>query len=226
MNQWDEYDAYLFDIDGTLLNCRDAVHYFAFCDALTKLAGRPLNLDGVVVHGNTDVGILRDALTLHAVAEERWRPHLTEAAEEMCRFVHRNRADLKAEPTAGAAAVLQHLTAKGAMLGVATGNLEAIGWLKLERSGLRALFHFGTFSDSYEYRRDVIRAAVQEAERRTRPGAKICVVGDTPSDIQAARSNGLDVIAVSTGIFGEEELRAEAPTWCVRSFDQLLAPGP
>ncbi len=32
--RWDAYDAYLFDIDGTLMNCTDAVHYFAFCEAL------------------------------------------------------------------------------------------------------------------------------------------------------------------------------------------------
>ena len=31
---WDDFDAYLFDVDGTLLNCRDAVHYFAFCDGV------------------------------------------------------------------------------------------------------------------------------------------------------------------------------------------------
>ncbi len=221
--KWDEYDAYLFDIDGTLLNCRDAVHYFAFCQALTGLAGRPLNLDGVRVHGNTDIGILRDALRLHAVAEERWRPHLARAATEMCSFVHAAQADMKAEATAGAAAVLEHLAAKGAVLGVATGNLEAIGWLKLERSGLRGLFHFGAFSDRYEYRHDIFRAAVEQAKRRTAPSASICVVGDTPSDIQAARENGLDVIAVATGIFGEAELRAESPTWCVRSLEYLLA---
>ena len=59
---WDEYDVYLFDIDGTLLECRDAVHYFAFCAVLDSLAGRPLTLEGVTAHGNTDIGILRDAL--------------------------------------------------------------------------------------------------------------------------------------------------------------------
>ena len=61
---WDAFDAYLFDIDGTLINCKDAVHYFAFCAALKSLSGRNLNLDGVTAHGNTDVGILRDALML------------------------------------------------------------------------------------------------------------------------------------------------------------------
>ena len=75
MRAWDEFDAYLFDIDGTLINCRDAVHYFAFCEALTRIAGRPTNLDGVVAHGNTDVGILRDALHLAKVPDEAWRPN-------------------------------------------------------------------------------------------------------------------------------------------------------
>jgi phosphoglycolate phosphatase len=56
LRAWDEFDAYLFDIDGTLINCRDAVHYFAFCESLTRIAGRPMNLDGVVAHGNTDAG--------------------------------------------------------------------------------------------------------------------------------------------------------------------------
>src|SRR5579875_452703 len=39
---WDEFDAYLFDVDGTLMNCTDAVHYFAFNDAISAVAGRPL----------------------------------------------------------------------------------------------------------------------------------------------------------------------------------------
>ena len=47
---WDGYDAYLFDIDGTLLHCRDAVHYFAFCNALERVAGRRMTLEGVVAN--------------------------------------------------------------------------------------------------------------------------------------------------------------------------------
>ncbi len=75
---WDAFDGYLFDIDGTLLNCKDAVHYFAFCDALTEVAGRPLNLDGVVTHGNVDAAILRDAFARGGVDEAVWRPRLDE----------------------------------------------------------------------------------------------------------------------------------------------------
>ena len=52
-------DAYLFDIDGTLLNSRDGVHYHAFHAAVREVYGIDSSIDGVPVHGNTDLGILR-----------------------------------------------------------------------------------------------------------------------------------------------------------------------
>jgi phosphoglycolate phosphatase len=96
LRAWDEYDAYLFDIDGTLLECKDAVHYFAFCAVLKSLAGRPLNLDGVTAHGNTDIGILRDALQLANVPEEAWRGRLPEIRAAMCSHVSENKSDVSA----------------------------------------------------------------------------------------------------------------------------------
>ena len=108
---WDAYDAYLFDIDGTLMNATDAVHYFAFCEALETVAGRPMNLDGVVAHGNTDVGILRDAWALGEVPESAWRPRLDEIRRGMCRFVARRRDDLRLTVLPGVVAMLNHLSA-------------------------------------------------------------------------------------------------------------------
>ena len=139
---WDTYDAYLFDIDGTLLHCTDAVHYFAFCDALTAIAGRPMNLDGVIAHGNVDTGILRDALLLAGLPEATWQPQLGQAREAMRIQVEKHKEDLCAQPTPGAAELLQYLRARGAKLGVATGNLEAIGRLKLAHCGLLQYFDF------------------------------------------------------------------------------------
>jgi phosphoglycolate phosphatase-like HAD superfamily hydrolase len=51
--------------------------------------------------------------------------------------------------------------------------------------------------------------------------ARVCVVGDTPEDIRAARAQGLDVIAVATGIFSYEALLAENPDWCLCSLQDL-----
>ena len=220
--EWDEYDAYLFDIDGTLLHCTDAIHYFAFCAALESLAGRPLNLDGVTAHGNTDIGILRDALRLADVPEEHWRPRISETQEAMCQLVEKRREDICVAVLPGAIAVLEHLRSRGAVLGVATGNLERIGQVKLTRGGLLDRFDFGGYSDAYEFRRDVFRGALEKARSLAGADARVCVLGDTPEDIRAARANELDVIAVATGIFSFEELAAEKPDWCLRSLEELL----
>lgn len=221
---WDAFDVYLFDIDGTLLHCTDAVHYFAFCNALSDIAGRPMKLDGVVAHGNTDVGILRDALHLAGVEEEDWRPRLAEIRQSICAFVQQHEQDLCVELLPGVRDVMEHLRSKGAILGVATGNLQAIGTLKLARADLLPHFRFCGWSDDFENRADVFRAAVAQARRIAAPGASICVVGDTPSDVLAAHENGLPVIAVATGTFSLEELRAAGPELCVRSLEELRAP--
>jgi phosphoglycolate phosphatase-like HAD superfamily hydrolase len=220
---WDSYDAYLFDIDGTLLNCTDAVHYFAFCDGLSMVAGRPLNLDGVATHGSVDVAILRDGWAAAGVPESVWRPRLDEVRAAMCAQVEANRENFRIEVLPGARDVLAHLRAKGAVLGVATGNLAGIGRAKLEHCGLWSSFDFGGFSDEYETRSDVFQAAVARARALTSAGANLCVVGDTPADVRAAQANSVDVIAVATGIFDFEALATLGPTRCVRSLAKLLA---
>lgn len=221
---WDSFDAYLFDIDGTLLNCTDAVHYFAFCDALTDIAGTPMNLEGVIAHGNTDVGIVRDALARAEIRDDLWRPKLNSIRERICAFVEREKHNLCANELPGVRRVLTHLREKGAILGVATGNLETIGQLKLKHCGLQDFFHFGGFSDEYEYRKDVFAGALQKARELAGQSAAVCVVGDTPADIQAAKSNGLEVIAVATGIYPPDQLLAEAPQLCVPSLEALFEP--
>ncbi len=219
---WDGYDAYLFDIDGTLLQCTDAVHYFAFCESLTAIAGRPLNLDGVTAHGNTDVGILRDALQLAGIPDHRWRPTLDHTRAAMGRFVEQRTADLCIGVLPAVHEVLQHLQGQGAALGVATGNLEAIGRAKLYRADLLHYFDFGGYSDAYEYRRDVFQAALTQAKTLKGQGASVCVFGDTPEDIRSAQANHLDVTAVATGIYPFEELEAASPTRCLHSLAELI----
>ena len=221
----DSYDAYLFDIDGTLLVCRDAVHYFGFCEVLSFVAGRPLNLDGVVAHGNVDNGILRDAFMLAGVDEETWRPRLGELQDTLCAYVEAHSGDLVVEQLDGVHQALEHLRARGALLGVATGNLERIGWAKLRAAGIAQLFHFGAYSDRWECRADVFGAALEAVRERLGSSASVCVVGDTPADVRAARAHGLDVIVVATGIYPLDELRAQGATLTVSSMRELLTLG-
>jgi phosphoglycolate phosphatase-like HAD superfamily hydrolase len=227
---WDGQQAYLFDIDGTLLRHRDRVHFDAFFESVRVVLGRELVLDGVTLSGNTDPGILRDAFRLARVDDNVWRPHREAVLKTMSATVASRRSELLPIVLPGVESVLAHLERQGALLGVATGNLEEIGWLKIENAGLRSWFSFGGFSDAFEVRADMVAHAADQARRilRDSGGAApegiadtICVVGDTPFDIQAARANGLPTIAVATGRYSFDELMQHEPEVCVSTLQAL-----
>ena len=219
---WDEQGAYLFDIDGTLLRSRDRIHFDSFYSSVRSVMGHEIVFDGVTFSGNTDPGILRDAFRLARLEDAHWQRHLPNVLEAMRREVLARRSELKLVKMPGVVEMLEYLKSKGAALGVGTGNLESIGWLKIELAGLRHWFEFGGFSDSYDIRSDMIAHAIREAHRHAGEGATVCVVGDTPFDISAARANRLPTIAVATGRFGFDELMKHEPEVCTSSLEALL----
>ena len=219
---WNAADAYLFDIDGTLLNSRDAVHYFAFQSALKSVFGVTARIDGVPVHGNTDPGILRAVLRREGFADHEIDSRMPQMAAEMCADAERNREQLQPEVCPSIKDLLTLLHAQGKVLGAASGNLETIGWLKLEKAGLRSLFSFGSFSFPRELRVDIFRHGIDHAREVLGPDATVCIVGDTPADIQAARAAGVPVIAVATGVYKFAELRSQEPDACLTSVTDLL----
>ncbi|HTV15937.1 MAG TPA: HAD family hydrolase [Acidobacteriaceae bacterium] len=229
--RWDEQEAYLFDIDGTLLRHRDRIHFDAFYASVRSVLGCELALDGVRLSGNTDPGILRDAFQLANVEDSGWRHRREDVLKAMCDHVEAHRGELLPIVMPGVEDVLRHLERRGALLGLGTGNLEKIGWLKVENAGLREWFTFGGFSDRFEDRKDMIahgaeqaRAILRTSEGHGETGGSetVCVVGDTPWDIDAARANGLPTIAVATGRYGFKELMEREPEACATTLAALL----
>ena len=220
---WDAQDAYLFDIDGTLLRSRDRIHFNSFAASALQVAGLEISLQGVVLHGGTDTAILREAFTLSGIPASTWEPHVEAILDDMRQTVVARRGEMDLWTMPAVAETLTHLAKRGALLGLATGNLELIGWAKVEQVGLREWFRFGGFSDRYTIRAEMIADAAAQARALLpeKPNATVCVVGDTPRDIEAARANGLAVIAVATGNYSFEELAAMEPEVCAVSLAAL-----
>lgn len=221
---WDDHDAYLFDIDGTLLRSTDRVHFESFFSSVRKEMGRELLLDGVVLHGNTDPGILRDAFHAVNLEDAEWQDSLEAVLDRMRKTVTEKRDSMAVRVMPGVPEVLAHLRQRGAKLGVATGNLETIGWLKIDVAGLRDWFKFGGFSDKFLARSDMIGNAAALARAIAGEEATVCVVGDTPFDISAAKANDLPTIAVATGNFSFGELLKCGPEVCATTLQDLLDP--
>jgi phosphoglycolate phosphatase-like HAD superfamily hydrolase len=219
---WDAQNAYLFDIDGTLLRSRDRVHMDSLPASVRKVLGIEVSLEGVSLAGNTDTSILREACELAGVPPEVLEPQMAAILEGMCANVAGRRHELQPILMPGVEDTLKYLAERGATLGVATGNLEMIGWIKVERAGLREWFHFGGFSDRFPLRSDLIGNAAIKARELTNAQATVCVVGDTPRDIEAAHANNLPVIAVATGHFSFDELLEHKPEVCTTTLADLL----
>ena len=222
---WRSFDAYLFDIDGTLVTSRDAVHYNAFHSALQSVFQCGARIDSVPLQGNTDIGILRATSLLGGIEERDFEVNLENALSCMRAEVEQNCAGMRPEICPSIEDLLQQLQRAGKLLGVASGNLSSIGWRKLEAAGLRHYFSLGAFSDSAERRDDIFRNAAVQARNllnRRGPGTRICFVGDTPADIRAAHAAGGSVIAVASGIFTYDQLLAESPDLCIACCSDLL----
>jgi phosphoglycolate phosphatase len=215
-------DAYLFDIDGTLLNSRDGVHYNAFHSAVRQVYGIDSKIDGVPVHGNTDLGILRAVARRAGLYDSAFEKKLPAAIACMCAEAHHHASGMSPELCPSIAELLARLRQAGKLLGVVSGNLETIGWLKLQAAGIKQFFAFGSFSDQRERRRDIFALGIEEVRRRLGEGARVCFVGDTPADIEAARLVGSPILAVATGIFTRADLMAHGPDACVGCCSEVV----
>ena len=221
--RWDSADAYLFDIDGTLLNSRDAVHYFAFRNAIREVLGIEASIEGVPVHGNTDVGILRAVLQRAGMKDRAIDKHMPQIVARMCAEVEQNREQLNPELCPSILELINHLHGQGKLLGAASGNLETVGWLKLEKAGLKPMFGFGSFSFPRELRAEIFQHGIDLARQQLGKRASVAVVGDTPADIEAARAVDVPVIALATGIYSFAQLKAYDPDACFACGTDLLA---
>lgn len=204
----------LFDIDGTLLRGMPPAHRRAICDAAAAVYGTPLAPDDLgTTAGMTDSAIawraLRTAGLPDAAIEAGMPTFFAAAADAYARHVP---TDLRPYHTPHAAETLAWLTERGAALGLVTGNIERVAWIKLRAARLGAYFGCGAFGDE-AIERDVLPAmAVARAFAcfgRDFAPEHTYVVGDTPADVACGLACGLRTIAVATGpIHSLAELRA------------------
>jgi len=108
---------------------------------------------------------------------------------------------------AGIPEVLQHLSSRGAQMGICTGKRADFAGRILTMFGLREHFSFVRGGNLGVRKVDQLRALLDE--RAIEPGS--IMIGDRAVDIAAARSNGLRSVGVLWGHGSEQELTDAAP---------------
>lgn len=203
----------LFDIDGTLVRRTGPFHRQALVEAVHQVTGALTTTEGIPVHGMLDPDILTLMMRAAGFGDAQVStamPAVIEAAQDIYEATV---PDLRDKTCPGVRELLETLTRRGTVLALVTGNLTRIGWRKLERAGVNEYFRFGAFSEMAATRGGLAKLAIERArnERLIGPGSRISLIGDAPQDVIAARENGIQSIAVRTGVTPPGDLEACRP---------------
>ena len=198
----------LFDIDGTLLHTHGAGRE-AFARTVRKVLGWEDDIAYINFSGNTDLNVLEEVARFHGeeLSEATAGKFFRQMAHELAACI----TDAPLEIYPGVRDLLGAIEAAPDMLpGLVTGNTEACARIKLEQFQIHGHFVLGAFGHEHADRQQIAALAVKRARQTLRPGQSfraVCLIGDTPNDIQAARAVGARSLAVATGAHCARELR-------------------
>jgi phosphoglycolate phosphatase-like HAD superfamily hydrolase len=212
-----------FDIDGTLVRRIGLAHRRALIGAVRRVTGLETSVDGVPLHGMLDPEILSAMIANAGGSRRLIRESLPEIQRHAQHYFVRHCPSLARCVCPGARRLLDRLGRAGVPMGLVTGNFTRIGWKKVERAGLKHHFRLAACAEMGKDRADLLRLAIRESRQRgwIGRGARISLIGDTPRDVQAARANGVQSVAVATGLCDMDELASCEPDVLVADLREL-----
>jgi phosphoglycolate phosphatase-like HAD superfamily hydrolase len=211
----------VFDIDGTLLLSGGAGAR-ALDRAFHERLGVPEAMKGIHPDGLTDYDIIRrmGERTLGRALEEEEAQAIRDRYAFYLKDELARSGGFRVLP--GVKALLDRLRReKDLLLGLATGNFETTGRMKLAHGGLDGYFRFGGWGSDSIDRAALTRIGIERG--RALAGGSVLeggvyLIGDTVHDIRCGREAGARVIAVASGSTPAETLRAMDPDFL---FDDL-----
>ncbi|GAB3989902.1 haloacid dehalogenase-like hydrolase [Actinoallomurus acanthiterrae] len=206
----------LWDVDHTLIET-GGVGSEVFRDAFEQVTGRKID-ELADVTGRTEQVIFRDTLEMYGIEDPGdYFPKFAEVQAQG----YRSRADemrRRGRVLPGAREALEALADRPEIVqSVLTGNPRPSAQAKLSIFDLSALLDLdsGAYGTDDSVRAHLVGIARQRATERhgaTFTPENTVVIGDTPSDVEAALKGGADIIAVASGKTSIDELRHAGAT--------------
>ena len=196
----------LWDIDGTLLSTARA-GVFALEEAAAEICGERIDLQAMKTAGLTDSEIAAAVIEAHR-GEPASRDDLAAFLDAYERHLPERLGWRRGSVLPGVREVLERVhprdDARSLLL---TGNTEAGARAKLGHYGLAAFFEGGAFCRPGDDRVTVARRARALIDDAV-AAEEILVIGDTPKDVECADAIGVRTLAVATGGYSADDLRA------------------
>ncbi len=206
------FRAYLFDVDGTLLDSAPDI-----CGAVSSVLSRTSRSDVPYEYLRTFIG--RHLVDLFGELFPEASPAQVEALIQEYREIYMSRGHTGTVLYAG---VMETLGMLGGLKTTATTKSTLTATHVLTKFGLIEHFQHVQGTDGFpsKPKPEVLQRAMQGLG----VGPEDCLmIGDSVPDMVAARAAGVKVCAVSYGYGKPEELRACEPDYWLDSFPGLVA---
>ena len=205
----------LFDVDQTLISTRGGDRK-ALNDTFRELHGIDDAFEGISFGGRMDLSIMGQVYSHWEVAEgDRCIGDFKARYFELLEQVLKDWDMGIVYP--GIPELLRALDSRaGVQLGLATGNFRESAFIKLQKYGLDSYFKEGGFGGDHPDRPKVVADAIlkcQTLSGKVYEREDIFVIGDSISDVEAGRANGINSVAVATGHYDTVKLKALGPTF-------------
>lgn len=200
----------LFDIDGTLLTVDRNFNRPLLRNIINDLEIDYPNMESDPFSGRTDHDIITSFLVNHDRQDELYTTFKEIYLQRLISNIKREhviRHDFIDE-------ALRFFSTKEFIPALLTGNYPSAAYKKLKVANINTNFSFGAFGEFHKDRNMLPKLALQSVEKMLSleiDPSKFIVIGDTPRDVQCAKSAGMKCVSVTTGKFSADELRQYQP---------------
>ncbi len=206
----------VFDLDGTLVDSRpDLIGTLSWL--FVEEGMNPIDYD----QASQLIGSGMKPMIEKALKNEG-RSDPDELERVYARYITEYRARITREtrPYPGVIAALDHFAAQGWRLAVCTNKVEALAKQLLDELAMTRHFHWISGADTYEARKPDARHLLHTIRDAGGDPTRAVMVGDSITDIRAARNAGVPVIGF-TGGYTDIPLSELGPDCIIDHYDDL-----
>jgi pyrophosphatase PpaX len=204
------YKAVVFDLDGTVVDSVELI-IISFQHAIREVLGREVSREESIAWVGRP---LREQMV-------RFSPeHADELLTAYREFNHREH-DRMLKLYDGILNLLDGLLGAGVRLGLVTSKSRYTTQMAFDLTGIESYFDATVCADESSGNKPSPDPILACLERLGVATADAAYVGDSPSDIQAARAARVQAIGVTWGVFDAARLEAEKPDTLVHTIPEL-----
>jgi pyrophosphatase PpaX len=204
------FQAVVFDLDGTIVDSVELI-IISFQHAIREVLGRDISREDSIAWVGRP---LREQMMLFSPE------HADELVRVYREFNHREH-DRMLKLYDGILHLLECLQKAGVKLGLVTSKSRQTTQMAFDLTGIESYFDATVCADESPGNKPSPEPILFCLEQLGVRAADAAYVGDSPSDIQAARAAGVFAIGVTWGVFDAGTLAAEKPEVLVHTIPDL-----